>query len=763
MKGYIVYSTYRIIDEEPIVYLFGRLENDESFLAKFPFRPFFYIRESDLEKAKGIVNLEFEKTKLTDFSGEKVVKVIAQKPPEIPTVRKSYEQEDIATYEADIRFVQRFYMENNILGAIDIEGDYKKSEKVDRVYENPEFTPVETYDFPIKVLSIDIETDIEAKKIYSIALYSDDIDEVHMITDKDFEKCCGYENEKELLQGFAKRLEKIDPDMITGWNVVDFDLSVLKRRFESLNIPFNLGRTGEKCKLRIQNNFVMESKADFMGRIVFDGISLVQQSYMDFDEYKLDTVAKQVLGENKLELEDDFWINFKQKIEQEPERVAEYNLKDAQLVYEILKKKKLVELAVKRSLITGMQLDRIKASIASLDSLYIRRAHNSGYVVPNSAFAERGERVKGAYVMDPMPGIYENVVVLDFKSLYPSVMRTYNIDPIAFAKGGVITAPNGVTFENSHGILPEIIENLGRERDKAKKEKDEIKSFAIKIIMNSFYGVLANPTCRFYSLDMANAITGFARSIIKETITLIEKEGRKVLYGDTDSVFVDVKTDSAQEADKIGEDIAKKINRHFSEKVKNEYNRKSLLELEYEKRFKVLILPSLRKSAGGAKKRYAGLLLKDGKEEISVTGLELVRRDWTELSKKVQMELLDRVFHKKEVASYLREIVEDIKKGKYDDQLVYRKSISKELSEYTKTTPPHVKAARQLDKLTSNIVEYYMTVNGPEPVQKLSSTLDYNHYIEKQIRPIAETILQLFDMNFDDVIKNSNQKSLFDY
>ncbi|MFW6450350.1 MAG: DNA polymerase II, partial [Nanoarchaeota archaeon] len=739
MKGYIVYSTYRIIDDQPIVYLFGRLENNESFLVKVPFRPFFYIKDSDVKRAKEVMELETEETKLTDFYGNKVTKVIAQKPPEIPTIRKTYEAENITTYEADIRFVQRFYMENDILGAVDIDGEYTKSEKIDRVYQSPELTPIETYEFPIKVLSIDIETDIDMKNVYSIALYSDEVQEVHIINNKNVENAISYKNEQELLRGFAKRLAELDPDMITGWNVVDFDLQFLKKRFEHYKLPFTLGRTSETCKLSIQNNFIRESKADFHGRIVFDGISLVRQSYMGFDDYKLNTVAEGVLGEGKVELDEDFWPNFKEIIENEPEKVAEYNLKDAKLVYDILKKKKLVELAVKRSLITGMQLDRIKASIASLDSLYIRRAHKAGYVCPNSSFQEREERVKGAFVMNPKPGVYENIVVLDFKSLYPSVMRTYNIDPIAFAHGGEIKAPNGVTFENSSGILPEIIESLGKERDKAKKEKDEIKSFAIKIIMNSFYGVLANPTCRFYSLDMANAITGFAREIIKETVKLVEEDSYKVLYGDTDSVFVNTYAESAEKADETGYKIAEKINRHFDEKTKKAYNRKSFLELEFEKRFKVLLLPSLRGSAGGAKKRYAGLLVKDGKEEISVTGLELVRRDWTELAKKVQMELLERVFHKKDVSGYLKEIVDDIKDGKYDNLLIYRKSISKNLSEYTKTTPPHVKAARQLDKLTSNIIEYYITVNGPEPLQKLHSSIDYNHYIEKQIRPIAET------------------------
>ncbi len=761
MEGYIVYSTYKVVDEKPIINLFGRLKNGESFLAKVSSRPYFYIRIFDLERAREVFEAEFEETEMTNFSGEKLAKVIANKPQDIPAIRKTFEHENIFTYEADIRFVQRYFMDNDILGTIDIEGDYESNQLIDRVYESCEIAPVEPYDVNLKVLSIDIETDVDGKNVYSISLYSDEVSEVHMVSSGAKNAYC-YENEELLLYAFSKRVKEIDPDIITGWNLIDFDLQVLKRRFKAFDIPYNLGRTSEECKQRIQEDFFRESSADFNGRIVFDGISLLRQAFLSFDDYKLDTVAKEVLGKRKVNIEEDFWINFKEIIKNEPDRVAEYNIEDSKLAYEIIMKKNLIKLMVQKSLITGMQLDRVKASIASLDSLYIRRAKKLGYVCPNSKYGSREERVKGAFVMDPRPGVYDYISVLDFKSLYPSVMRTFNIDPIAFDERGTIVAPNGAKFVNNEGILPEIIETLWREREKAKKENDNVSSLAIKIIMNSFYGVLANPTCRFYSLDMANAITSFAREIIKETTSIIDGKGYEVIYGDTDSVFVDLKHDKSEVEEK-SRLIAREINKYFDEKVKKECERKSVLELEYEKMFKVLILPKLRGSSGGAKKRYAGLVVKDGKEDISITGMEFVRRDWTELSKKVQMEILDRVFHKKEVVPYIKKIVKEVREGKHDPLLEYKKAIRKDLKEYTKTTPPHVKAARQLDKLKSNVISYYITTNGPEPTEKLRSTIDYEHYIEKQIKPIAETILNLYDMNFDDALRNSNQTSLSNF
>jgi len=171
-------------------------------------------------------------------------------------------------------------------------------------------------------------------------------------------------------------------------------------------------------------------------------------------------------------------------------------------------------------------------------------------------------------------------------------------------------------------------------------------------------------------------------------------------------------------------------------------------------------MPRIRGSEEGAKKRYAGLIVKDGKEKIDFTGLEFVRRDWTEVSKKFQLELLDLVFHEKEPEPYVKEFIKKLKKGEYDSLLVYRKALRKDVDEYTKTTPPHVKAARKLDKITSNIIDYVMTENGPEPIQKQESKIDYEHYIEKQIKPLADSILYFYDKNFDEVIKGSSQTSL---
>jgi DNA polymerase-2 len=387
--------------------------------------------------------------------------------------------------------------------------------------------------------------------------------------------------------------------------------------------------------------------------------------------------------------------------------------------------------------------------------------------------------------MTPKPGLYHNVLVLDFKSLYPSIIKTFNIDPASFVtkeqikkeklkEKDLIVSPNKAHFKNQEGILPSIIEKLHQAREKAKREKRELSSYAIKIIMNSFFGVLASPNCRYFSLDIANAITNFGQEILKLTKEQIEKLGYQVIYQDTDSCFVHTKLEK-EKAEKLGKEISEKIDKFYEDYVKKNYNRKSYLDLEFDKLFLALLMPSLRtqgkekeegenkeeSQAKGAKKRYAGLIEENNKETLEITGLEAIRGDWTDAAQEFQKELLMKVFKNENPSSFIKSFVKELKAGKLDKQLIYRKSIRKELKEYTKTTPPHVKAARKLEHLDSNIIEYYITLDGPEPIQKLKHKIDYEHYIDKQIKPIAKTILSTLGIDFESLLQGTKQKTLF--
>jgi len=769
MKGFIIYQTYRIINDKAFIYLYGRLENNQSFLTISQFNPYFFIKTKYLNRSKRLSNLEDKQTdltNLTNFQKEKVTKITLNFPQEVPKLRSLFEEEGIECYEADIRFSQRFLIDKKIQGSLNIEGDYELGQDIDRIYKEPDLSPVRYNPDNLKIISLDIETSLDGKKLYCISLYSDKYQKSFIVSKRKFKNAISCPDEETLLENFQKALILEDPDIITGWNVIDFDLNFLKKKFKEHHIPYILGRDNTQTKLHIQSNFFRDSKADVTGRQVLDGLSLLKTSFIKVKDYKLETVALNILGKKKLIAQED-----KTKIDiiykEDPEHLLKYNLLDAQLVYEILNKSKILELTILRSLLTGMPLDKVSASIASFDSLYLKKARDRKLVCPSGKFSEKPSPITGGYVMESKPGIYNNILVLDFKSLYPSVMSTFNIDPASFLgkkkEKNSIKSPNNVYFRNEQGIVPEIIKTLLEEREKARKQKNELARYSIKILLNSFFGIMASPSCRFFNMDFANAITHFGQHILKLTKKKIEEINFEVIYQDTDSCFINTNTTSETKANKIGKEIESYINKFYKDHIKKEYKRESFLELEFEKNYIRFLMPKTRSGEKGAKKRYAGLLKINEKEKIDIVGMEAKRADWTEAAQIFQKEILNRIFHKKEISNFVKKFINDINKGKYDEKLVYRKQIRKELEKYVKITPPHVKAARQLDKLESNIIEYYITTNGPEPKQLLKHKLDYDHYINKQIKPLAETVLTFFNLNFDDLIKGSKQVSLFSY
>ena len=776
MKGFILYPTYSVEDNKAYILLYGRLENGESFSTKNYYRPYFYIESSKLSKAKKLAKFDSEGTDFKNFKGKKMSRIILDVPADVPKLRENLEKKKIECYEADIRFAYRFLFNHDLRGTVDIEGSYEKGKYTDKVYIEPKITP-STYHPELKILSLDIETSQNQKNLYSVALFSNNAQKVLMVSKEKIKNAENCQTEKELIEKLNEFIKKEDPDIITGWNLIDFDLVVLKHFYDKYEIKFSLGRSGDASKLSIEKDFFKTSKIDIHGRQALDALNLIRDPYLKdapsvrerkFENYQLETVASELLGKKKLISKENKVEEIERQFKQDKGSLAKYNLEDAQLVYQILEKTELINLVIQRSMLTGMPIDRVNASIASLDSLYIREAIKRRIVVPTGKFSLKERGITGGYVMSSKPGIYDNILVFDFKSLYPSVMRTFNIDPYSFREKkekNCIESPNKAYFKNEEGIIPKILERLFKERAKAKQQKKELASQAIKITMNSIFGSIASPASRFFNMKIANAITHFGQSLIKSTAKKIEEDYKcvEVIYSDTDSIFVSTSLTSSIEAEKLGRTIESQINTFYKKHIKEIYKRESKLELEFEKNYIKFLMPKIRGGEEGAKKRYAGLLKQDGKEKIDFVGLESARRDWTKASKKFQLELLNRIFHKEEVSEYVKKFVKELKDGMHDDLLIYRKAISKDLKEYTKINPQHVQAAKKLKKITSNIIEYVITTDGPEPIQNQKHKINYDHYINKQIKPIADSVLCFYNVSFDDLLRSTTQHSLFDF
>jgi DNA polymerase-2 len=294
-------------------------------------------------------------------------------------------------------------------------------------------------------------------------------------------------------------------------------------------------------------------------------------------------------------------------------------------------------------------------------------------------------------------------------------------------------------------------------REAAQRAGDTVASNAIKILMNSFYGVLGTPACRFFNPALANSITGTGRELLLWSKRWFEQAGFRVLYGDTDSLFVASGGDDSAATAAEGARLAAALTADLSRHVGERWRLSSRLSLKFEKLYVKLFLPLARHSTRGASKRYAGLRRGDTIEDIEFVGMEVVRRDWTALAKEVQRELYGRLFAGQRVEEYLAEVVRRVRRGELDHALVYHKNLRKETGGYTATSPPHVVAARKSKRPLGRSISYVVTTAGPEPIDGVLHPLDREHYVLKQVKPVSEPVLATLGLDFERVIGDSRQ------
>ena len=754
----------------PVIHVYGRLEDGRTFLVREDRqRPHFFIRAADAERARAVGAPAAAAVPRRTFDGAPVCRIVVEVPSDVPALRDRLHTAGIDTFEADVRFAVRYLIERGIKAGCTIHGEPIPGSAVTCVFDNPTLRPADVSIDP-RVLSFDIETDREGR-LLAISMYGEQVDDVLIVDDREREmpeKAIRCKSEFDALTAFCDRVRSFDPDVLTGWNIVDFDLTALARIASRVRHPFDLGRDAGPIRLRKAEGYFGSGQASIPGRLVLDGIDLLRGAFVRMDDYSLDAVSRQVLGEGKAvtgdvrDRIDEILHNYRDDLQ----AFALYARTDARLAYEIIGKLNLVPLAFARSRLTGMTPDRVAASIASFDFLYLSELEPLGIVAPSV----RGDdsRVyaaqQGGHVLAPVAGLHDNVWIFDFKSLYPSVIRTFNIDPLSYvaspAPGEDLIETPGGAFRRKPAILPQLLDALFPRREAARSDGDEVAAHAIKILMNSFYGVLGTPACRFYNPALANSITGTGREILLWSKAWFEAAGFVVLYGDTDSLFVQTTTLAPAAACDHGRQVSATLTADLARYVVERWRVPSRLELKFEKLYLKLFLPHARHSTRGASKRYAGLRYGDGLNQVEFIGMEVVRRDWTALAKEVQRELYRRLFSDQSVDDYLADIVKRVRSGQLDDALVYRKNLRKDADEYTATTPPHVAAARKSTQAPRRLISYVMTIAGPEPLDEVRNPLDREHYVTKQVRPVAEPVLATLGLDFERVIGDMRQLDL---
>ena len=663
-------------------------------------------------------------------------------------------------YESDVRPHDRFLMERFVTAPMEVSGEAIKRDGW-RELVRPRIRPAD-YAPKLSYLSLDIETVGRDGEIVSIALSSPT--RAAVLIQGAAEAWPGegglplhwFGDERSLLGGFIEWFSQWDPDLILGWNLINFDLDHLERRCRRHGLPFAIGRGGESAAILQPRESGQPRIASIPGRVALDGIDNLKAAFWSFDSFALGAVAHELLGRGKLieQTGREKVAEIERLYREDRRRLAAYNLEDCRLVEAIFDHTHLIDFALRRAAMTGLSLGRQGGSVAAFDNLYLPRLHRAGRVGFDIGARSFDDSSPGGYVMDSLPGLYQNVLVLDFKSLYPSIIRTFRIDPLGLAQPGEAPIPGflGATFSREASILPELIADLWARRDEAKRNRDAPLSQAVKIIMNSFYGVLGSSGCRFYDPRLASSITRRGHWIMNRSREWIEGEGVTVIYGDTDSLFVLLGEGASEEmAREKGAELAAGLNCFWRETIREEFALPSFLEIEFETHFLRFLMPTIRGSDTGSKKRYAGTARNaDGELAVRFKGLESVRSDWTPLAQTFQRELYHRVFFDEPWRDYVRDTVARLKGGELDDQLVYRKRLRQPLESYRRNVPPHAQAAKKL-KHPGRVIRYLITVNGPEPLEARESPIDYDHYIDKQLAPVADGLLHFLGESFERV------------
>ncbi len=789
---------------KPVIRLFCKTEAGESVCVFHKgFLPYFYVKASEeleeflkdrkeilsIEKVKrkrgvGYTSKEIEVYKLT-LTSPKLVKKLREELKKLPFVQE--------IYEADILFVYRFLVDHELGGMrwISCEGrpTITKTVKV-KAIEAKSIKPVKREgNAKLRMLALDIEC--LPKDERSIISEENEIilismrfsppykgkEELTIIARgvKGGENLIAVSSERELLQKFLQILDDYDPDLLIGYNIHGFDLPQIIARLKANKLPTTLGRCNLKPASVKKLNEGKECR--IIGRVVVDPYKILKRDpWMRFKRYDLNTVAKQLLGEGKVEIDlselPKYWNGGQEKLM----KLVEYVRKDAELALRLITEKRLLDKFFELAKLSGLLLqDTFGGQSKRVENALLYEFKRRGLLMPCKPDEKEKKRrekerekhgLKGAIVLEPVKGLHSDgfTIVLDFTSLYPNIIRTYNISPDTLITDEVpekyIEAPTGARFVSAdiyRGVMPAVLDELLEKRIRikklAKKASGERKFYlnavqlALKDMANSMYGYTGYLLARLYVLDVANAITAFGRANLKKVKQMIEEKfGLKVIYADTDSVFLKTKLKSMEEAKQIGERICEYVNSRLP----------GTLELDFDKLFKSFLILT--------KKRYAGLACEevDGKVkyEILTKGIETVRRDWCDLVSETQEKVLDYILRENNVrkaVAYVREVIEKLKRNEVPlEKLTIVKSITKPLDAYEGVLP-HIELAKKLarrnpakaPKVGDRIGFVIIAGNAmlskraedPAYVKENNLQIDWNYYLTNQILPAIERIL----------------------
>ena len=586
--------TYSKVEGDLALHLYGKTEDGKSVAVKYTgFEPYFFVLEPS-DEVIGILGDDPRVVRLEDrellFKGEKkrAKRVVVTYPWLVPDIRGQVIQRT-TVLAADIPFHFRFLYDNDLGSCVRVFGEQFEDARyrTDIIVRAERFETIKPFRPSLRTMSFDIETSLKAPKIFTICCVVKDGDKVDS---RSFDG-----DEAQMIKAFSEYIIESDPDVITGYNIDGFDIPQIMQRVSALKLP-------ELAWGRFPGTIQQYNKRFWWceGRVIIDAWWAVKKVMRPKQE-TLNAVSKLLLGEEKHDVDpkkmDDEWAADKA-------RVMKYCIQDAHLALRVLEKIAMLNRSMDLAAVSKLPLDDVVNGTTSqlIDSILIRLADRNNVAVPmTTRNYEDTEAIEGGYVHDIKSGLHHWVLTLDFRSMYPSTIISKNICFTTLHPEGSIVSPSGARFLDKSvrvGLLPGILEDLMRERAATKKAMKEAKTpdeadyynglqEAIKILMNSFYGVLASSFYRFTDPSIGASITSFAREATKDLIRKLESENLEVIYSDTDSVFFLSPHKDLEASIKFGQQIAERFS-------------KDGMVLEFEKIMEPFFSHGMKKKVRGA-------------------------------------------------------------------------------------------------------------------------------------------------------------------
>ncbi|MFP4188491.1 MAG: DNA-directed DNA polymerase [Halobacteriales archaeon] len=785
----------------PVVHVFGRTpDGDLRHVRVTGVRPYFYAPTAEVE-GEGVEDERITGTGkgYESIEGDDLTRLYTRIPADVGEVRDSFTH-----YEADILFPDRFRIDNNVKSGMLVETDDEEIE-----IDAEDVAPCDA-DAPARTCVLDIEVEDRngfpengEEPVVCLTAWDSFDEEYHVfvwnvdeddVTDDGY-VLHAYDDEEGMQDGFLGYLDDRDPDVLTGWNSNDFDLPYLIDRLGELDgdgmEPNRLARVGDVWHDDWGGPTVK-------GRATFDLLYGYQRmNFTELESYRLDAIAEEELGESKVTYTGkigDLW-------EDDPDRLLEYNKMDVELCVRIDEKVGIVDFFRELARFVGCSLEDATTPSDVVDIYVLRKAYGN-FVLPSKRGGGGGEEYEGGEVFEPITGIRENVGVLDLASLYPMSMVTVNASPETKVGDDYdgetydVGMPDGseVCFRKEpEGLTKSIVTELLEERDKKKSARDEHEmgtaeyekyddqQNAIKVVMNSYYGVAGYPRFRLYDREMGSAVTATGRAVIEHTRDIVEEEGYEVVYGDTDSTLVELGDGSVDALVKRGETLEETVNESYDDFALERFNAEThRWEIEFEKLYR-------RFFQAGRKKRYAGKLVwKDGKEldepDLDITGFEYKRSDVSGVTKEVQQEVIERILDGAgfdEVSEYVRDVVDRFKDGEFGyDEVGVPGGIGQKLDSYDTDTAQVTGAKYANEHLGTNFTSgskpkrlYVKRVKGDYPPTDVvcfeypeqipdEFEIDRDKMLEKTVRNPIERILEALGWSWSEVVNGQRQQGL---